>query len=154
MFNSRMGCVLLGLSLAGMQAAMGQAHDAHETAPATQPATAPNKTLNPDLAMAMLQAGGGIYTSIRESIEKGDLDTAAALCEDLGKIANEFKTMAAGSPLEVLAIAGVSQFNRFRDAVAAKDLEKSKTLMAGLDRIGESIGNAIESLRAPTTQPH
>lgn len=60
-----------------------------------------------------------------------------------------------GSPIELPALMGFKQIKRLHEALVAKDAEKAKTLMAGIDRIGQGISDAIEAMiNAPTTQPN
>ena len=124
------------------------------TSPSTQPSTQPAFDLR--VTMALIDAAGGVYTSIHEAVEKGDLDTAKQLTEDLLKQSEDFRSAVRGTPLVVPVNMGLTQLNRLRDALAEKDADKAKTIMAGLDRIGSGITDALDAMQSvvpPTTRP-
>ena len=103
--------------------------------------------------MTLLKAAGGVYNSICDAVEKGDIDTARQLSEDLLKQSDDFRESVRGTPLLLPVNMGITQLQHLHDALAAKDLEKAKTIIEGLDQIGSSIARAVEALQpAPSTR--
>lgn len=154
MRNAAFSMVLAGLIVGSVFGAdsVAFAQSTPSTQPATQPTTQPAIDL-PGL-MAVIEAAGGIYTAIHEAVEKGDLETAAQLSSDLLQSADAIRAKTKGSLIEVPVNMGLTQLTRLHEALVARDGEKAKTIMAGLDRIGMSISETVERLaHAPTTQP-
>lgn len=126
-----------------------------EPSPATLPSTEPTAAaaFDPAATMTLLKAAGGVYNSICDAVEKGDIDTARQLSEDLLKQSDDFRESVRGTPLLLPVNMGITQLQHLHDALAAKDLEKAKTIIEGLDQIGSSIARAVEALQpAPSTR--
>jgi hypothetical protein len=135
--------VIAAIGLFFSVAALGQA-------PATQPTTRP---FDPKAAMAAIDAAGGIYSGIHDAMEKKDYATALQLTDDLLKQSDDLKGIAAGSPIAIPVNMGLGQLQRFRDALAANNVDKATTLMGAMDTIGSKLADTIRALQSPATQP-
>jgi len=123
------------------------------TAPATRPATEPAGELDWKKAAATIDALGGVWLSIHEAVEKNDLDTAAELTGDLIKEAETFRDRTRGTILAVPVNVATGQLNRLHSAMKEKNVEKVRTIMEGIDRIGHSIAEIVRGRNEDQAPP-
>src|SRR4051794_25706251 len=123
---SAIGMILIGCGFIATNATSA-APLAAAPSPATQPSTQPSTqpAFDARATMALLDSAGGVYTSIHEAVEKGDLDTAKQLSEDLLKQSEDFRASVKGTPLVGPVNIGLTQLQHLHDALAEKDAEKA-----------------------------
>jgi hypothetical protein len=140
-----MACLLLSATLA-------YAADAPAPAAAT---TAPAKPADIETIKAAFSGMGGMWTSVHDAMDKNDVATAKEVTGEMIKQRETILDTVKGTAFEPLAKIGFAQLEMFQKALANNNVEKAKTLMSGLDVMGESMSRKLEQKDsdAATTKP-
>ncbi len=93
---------------------------------------------------------GTTCDAIEEALEKGDVETAKVLSEQVTKLLPEGQILARGTAVESAAEMLVNQFGLFCEALKNNDIDRARTLMAAMQRLGGHSYEMFERLSEPS----